>query len=528
MTRRVTKRERIAAHVANALRRHDLSASPQALASLVETVANSEPEFVGDTDTLLAGLLLSGSYTVDVLGASGVDLRHLRRLTLRSIVGRGPSEAPWKHEKASPIESFFEAGASKNLINEVRERDGRIEASDLLRFALDLSENPDELAPTEPVQQMLDLRTDAPAETSLMRALELRVAELIVFAVGFFAPGGKSGPTVRSRRAPISSEEDWELDRQLGISFRGMTTEELEWLIAAVNGWFVNRSILTSPPALALAVVDRLSKLLFGPEHFARSGGNLSLVDHGLELTRRLVPARDLPMMALFSRGGRVHAGHFTYRDTVLSTPRPSVFIEEIEGVRIYSPRPVPLLSASVLSAFEQLVSRSDVREAEIQAFLVEHPQILTSLGYATARPHICLREPDARTLVPDFLLELPGGCGFDILDLKLPQASPVAANPYLRASAELVKALAQLRKYAKFFDNAENRRRFERIYGLSAFKPEIIVVMGRASSISERDDRLEIAEQIGSLRLIDYDELLEYAATRVIDLPADSSASGS
>ena len=74
------------------------------------------------------------------------------------------------------------------------------------------------------------------------------------------------------------------------------------------------------------------------------------------------------------------------------------------------------------------MITKSNISEKEIQNFLVKHPEILTSLGYCSAKPHICLRMPDCNNLIPDFILELPGGRGFDILDLKLPQAQVAAA----------------------------------------------------------------------------------------------------
>ncbi len=348
----------------------------------------------------------------------------------------------------------------------------------------------------------------------------MHMLELLVWFTSYISFPKEPYKIIRSRHKPINDNEDWILDKQLGTNYPGMTIEELDFILKALNGWFVNREIVIAPTDICMRVLNRCSSLLYAPRHFAEAGGDLAMVDSSLDMARRFAPFRDLPMMALFLRDGHVHAGHFTYRDTVLTPRPPHGRSIDIQGVRIFSPRPVPLLDIKTIEVFENIISREDVRELEIQNFLRNYPEVLLTLGYSSARPHICLREPGNNSLIPDFLLELPGGRGFDILDLKLPSARLVARNPYLRMSSELVKALAQLRKYAVFFENSQNRQSFERFYGLSAFRPEIIVVMGREREFLSRDERKEVEEQLGQVRLYTYDDLLAYAQSRIIELP--------
>src|SRR5262249_26302115 len=116
------------------------------------------------------------------------------------------------------------------------------------------------------------------------------------------------------------------------------------------------------------------------------------------------------------------------------------------------------------------------------------------------------------------FLLEIPGERGFDILDLKLPGANLVARQPYARISSELTKAVAQLRQYERFFERAERRKAFHREFGLAPFRPELMVVIGRSSQFKNRDERIEIEEQLDQIKLLTYDDLLAYGNSRALD----------
>ena len=66
-----TRKEYARVLVRRGLRRANVKATTQAIASFTEAVLRCDPEYLGDTDTLLAGLLFSGSYAIDVLEQSG-------------------------------------------------------------------------------------------------------------------------------------------------------------------------------------------------------------------------------------------------------------------------------------------------------------------------------------------------------------------------------------------------------------------------------------------------------------------------
>lgn len=493
------------------LARRQITPTPQAVSAILQSFDRSSSELVGDTDSLLVGLLFSGSYTVDVLETAGANPRTLRDLAVRSVW------SPADDGKVDPIDAFFcQTGVSTELINSL-DRGTTLETSHLLKAAISPSEPTDFPRGCFPTH----LRADEPPCTQLQKDLDERMRELLSFLVGFFDP--KSTDVLARRREPITREEDAILDRQLGIYYPTMLVDELEFAISALNHWFLHRRVLTDPAEFCLRLISRCEDLLFGPRLFAESGGNLKAVDNCLQMAERFSPERDLPAIALFARGKRIEVGQYTYRNMFLVDSKGRSG-HPLRRVHVQGIRPVPLIATSVIHAFERLVSADHVRELEIQAFLEQHPEFLESLGYASVLPHVCLREDGASDLVPDVLLELPGFRGFDILDLKLPKARLNVRSPYLRMSVELTKAVAQLRKYQQFFDKAGNRKAFYNKYGLTAFKPELIVLIGRSQSFASRDERVEIEEQLGSIRLVTYDDLGEYARKRSVYLPTDSS----
>ena len=127
------------------------------------------------------------------------------------------------------------------------------------------------------------------------------------------------------------------------------------------------------------------------------------------------------------------------------------------------------------------------------------------------------LREPGQRELRPDFLLCKPGNNGFDILDLKLPSASIVRSEPYPRISHEITKAIAQLRAYRNYFTKPANRDAFIRAHSIEYFEPSLIATVGRQHQYPSAVIRNEIQQQSRDVRLMTYDELLEYAKARSI-----------
>jgi len=506
------------------LKRKRVKSTPQAVAALVESIGRSFPELIGQSDSILLGLLFSGSYTVDLLEAAGVDARHLR-----TIVDECNKEYKEWHIDDWP-DYWAEASAqdaaaplvhspvlSRAISLAKRER-GPLETSHLLVSAIDPSQKTRESIdsfmrefsfPKELLKAQL-------VRSNLESGMIISVGDIISEAVSFITR--KPHTMIKERNESLTEKEDRRLDKKFGIHYPDMNIEEFEFILAAVNTWFSKRRILTDPAVVCLQAVNRCSDLFFGPRLFAEAGGDVKALDVGLDVSRRFSPERDLSGLALFERAGRIQIGQYTYRnifcvDTEISTGYP------IRRVGLQAVRPASLISVNVIHSLERILSRQNLNELEIQDYLVKHPEILQALGYAAIRSHICLYVENRKKLIPDFVLEIPGG-GFDILDLKLPSARLVIRKPHVHMSNQLVKAIGQLHEYANFFDSARNRKEFIRRYGMEPFKPELTVLIGRNDEFRSKDERLEIEEELGRIRLLTYDDLIAYGSTRSIILP--------
>lgn len=486
--------------------------TPQAAATFFELIHRSHPSIVGDTDTLLAGLLLSGSYTVDILETAGVNPKALRARALESIASFIPLGDTY------PFELSDISGRGGEMLSHIASNKGTLETSDILEAAIAPRSDHRRYGDDREYRFPREDRKDCPPSSTLLHELETRVEELLTFIVKAINLD-RADEVIRTRTSAITDAE-YELIREdLEHADLPSQSDESEFAISAMNNWFLHRRILTDPPDICLRTVNEFSPLLIAPEFFLAAGGNIKSVDVALQMAAKYSPEHDLPTVALFMRDGHIQVGQYTYRNSFIVDSGSSTG-SRIQRVQLQAIRPVPILSHLVLGEFERLIALDALKESDIQQFLTRYPEMLSSLGYVSAYPHICLRTEDSERFVPDFILEIPGGLGFDILDLKQPAARLTARNPYLRVSSELMKAVAQLRKYARYFENAANRKEFEKKFGLVAFKPELIVVMGRSSEFETRDDRMEIAGQLGYVKLITYDDLIAYGRSRSIVIP--------
>lgn len=84
-----------------------------------------------------------------------------------------------------------------------------------------------------------------------------------------------------------------------------------------------------------------------------------------------------------------------------------------------------------------------------------------------------------------------------------------------MRFSAAVLEACAQLREYNLFFDEAKNRDKIAKEYGLLAFKPKMFVVIGRRGDVSPIEVR-KFESDIPNLRLRTYDDVVERIKAKV------------
>lgn len=161
----------------------------------------------------------------------------------------------------------------------------------------------------------------------------------------------------------------------------------------------------------------------------------------------------------------------------------------------------------------EALINDPATRERDLQAFFEEHPHLLAGSSYDRVIPHPILARDQEGPLIPDFMLE-PIDRGFaDVLDLKLPRARVVMGRKdRIRPSSYVNEALAQVREYRAYFEDAAHRQTIRDRYGLDAYRPTVAIIIGRDPGPGR--DKFELKriwdELPGHVRLMTYDDLLQ------------------
>lgn len=172
----------------------------------------------------------------------------------------------------------------------------------------------------------------------------------------------------------------------------------------------------------------------------------------------------------------------------------------------------------SVKSAIEELeclMNNPNSKESAFQDFFERYPKLITNDEYKRAHSHVTLSR-DEGNLIPDFLLEpLDQNSLCDILELKLPtEQIYVIRKNRISYSSAVIEACAQLREYSRYFDEKANRDKITNRYGLLAYKPKMIVIIGRKGDI-DPISRQNIHSDIPQLVLRTYDEILSRAKAR-------------
>jgi hypothetical protein len=173
-----------------------------------------------------------------------------------------------------------------------------------------------------------------------------------------------------------------------------------------------------------------------------------------------------------------------------------------------------PRLPEDTLRELEHLMAR-DAREAAFQAFFEKHPEILiagTGARYKSVHCQLVLTPEDgSNSLIPDFFLERLDIGMLDILDLK-------RANVALRRRVTnrnrfrdaVMDVVSQLERYRNFFEDRGNRQRFKSAYGLEAYRPRVIAIMGRDADYYQDIERVRLEGLLPShFELLTYDEIM-------------------
>lgn len=166
---------------------------------------------------------------------------------------------------------------------------------------------------------------------------------------------------------------------------------------------------------------------------------------------------------------------------------------------------------------FEALINNPKTKEQDLQRFFERNPAFITTDEYRTAHPHLVLEPGDGGKLIPDFVLEpLNSAALCDLLELKLPSAQYfVLKKGRMRYSAAVLDACAQLREYRAFFDEPKNRESVQRKYGLRAYRPRMLVIIGRKGDYDPIQAR-RTEDDLPALSLRTYDDILERIKNRI------------
>lgn len=164
---------------------------------------------------------------------------------------------------------------------------------------------------------------------------------------------------------------------------------------------------------------------------------------------------------------------------------------------------------------FESLINDPRVTERALQAFFERNPEFLTGVEYEALHSQVVLRRADEGDLRPDFILRPIAGVSRDanIVDLKLPQDRIVKETKNrVHLYAKITEAIAQLRTYARYFEEQENRAYVQGTLGFTAFVPKVTLIVGKSI---EMDTTGEAARALAAAHPVDIvtysDVLLRY-----------------
>lgn len=166
------------------------------------------------------------------------------------------------------------------------------------------------------------------------------------------------------------------------------------------------------------------------------------------------------------------------------------------------------------LADLEHLINARSTSEADLQAFLSEHPHFLFALDerYCEIRPHVALAGPGSSKLIPDFLVRLEDSSRWHMLELKKP-AAPIFASRGVagRASKHAAHAIRQLLDYSEAASTGAGRAALRKAYDCAPYDPSLVVLIGRGAPNSRfrwRSSRAGLSD----VQLVTYDYLLERA----------------
>lgn len=171
-------------------------------------------------------------------------------------------------------------------------------------------------------------------------------------------------------------------------------------------------------------------------------------------------------------------------------------------------------ISNDSLVHLEDLIN-TGAQEADFQRFFEEHPHYVLMLGpYTSLHPQVILTEDDGSRLIPDFFLEKINSDFCDICDLKRPTAQLIRyQRNRFRFRDAVMEAVAQLETYRDWFEDSHRRAQFYQRYGLKAYRPKVVVIIGRRNSYYQDVDRIRLESRLPQwVKLNTYDDVVDRA----------------
>lgn len=144
---------------------------------------------------------------------------------------------------------------------------------------------------------------------------------------------------------------------------------------------------------------------------------------------------------------------------------------------------PLEYFSPDAIAFLEELVN-AGASEKDFQTFFEQHPEFLLAPGggqYCRLHPQLVLDEESGSSLIPDFFLEKVNSYFCDICDLKRPTEALAKHQRHRPRFRDTVfEAVAQLERYRNWFEDRVPREEFKRRYGLDAYRPKVVLIIGR------------------------------------------------
>ena len=163
------------------------------------------------------------------------------------------------------------------------------------------------------------------------------------------------------------------------------------------------------------------------------------------------------------------------------------------------------------IDEFEELLNDPLTPESVFQAYFEKYPHFLKGIDYCNVVAQPLLERDEAGDLIPDFLLQPIISEYCDVLDLKLPTTEfVVGSKDRKRLSQAIHASIAQVREYRDYFDTPAYREALYQKYGIKAYRPKSMLVIGRRpTEISEEKLRQIMSEVPQYLTVMTYDDLL-------------------